>query len=573
MGALDSNLSPNAYQFDNVVAISYAETNSLWLQRLSRYHGDSMTAYYLVENGQSEYYYANFTEDFGDPFAIPHGTPVSDPRIQKLPPNFYAYRATPGISRKFFQQKMIPNPLWAQTNVFLVRSINKSFELVQLITHSDGSQEWQHFKQEEDQRPWTAQADTRVKVEQETLDAYWDRLPEFSQQKITSLGKEYFHVRRVSLYQPDRLTINLPVISGLDKSSPAGEGMYNFFMDYFNFLEFEGLTDLGFVITTNTLPQPAYSTIPSDITAAVAIYQGGSTGQQYQDLTTVNFEMNTAGCGMRSVAYFPWNWMDAGDETRIHGVSSIRRDVFLDFLRARHQAELPNICKAADVYVKIHCFEASELKIDFEEADADDIGPVVGDIQPTGKKVPWRDWTEISYHNFSNKDSDSSKKWCGPAHFKSDVEMLYTAFSNLMVKDNQIMVTADLTANVDLNLEGDQAKGDFGRYKQTAIYTMEISDKGQVSVVKKVNPLEDLSGDIDWSDFNNRKETQQTLQNIQSRLQGYLKGYMKTFEDDLEKYLNSSQGFVFPGGYAFSFQNLTVSNYGDLVSDILVLSK
>lgn len=572
MSANQSNLSASKYGYDMVVGTTQASINATMKQFLLKFDGHEFIRCYIykqdVPDGQSHFVETDFqayktTLGF-DPFDVPNGTAMTDPKMKALEDNYFAFafKTVMGLPTSF--------PLSAIPDVIKLDKGNssvtynlfcKEFQVLNLEPGGYGGGTWSNLSQEGGAAPWTFTFDVSLDLYSNTS-AFVSLPPEIQNQIKNLCPGSMFSVEQLYLDLNAPGLESNPQIANLDPTSNAYIYLTRVFLNkYFaNMQENSKSADnpdgnylLGYSIKPSN-PGNTSSIVPSDLNFLVSPYlneQGNAT--TLYDLYTLNWLVMTDKHKMPAPVQFEWNWVDKANVSNFNGVMAINRATFSNFLNKLLSPALGNVCLIPSASISVNLIKVT-VNYGFKHDYSGQTYNVVND--GTSRVLTY------SYEK-SASDSDTFVPNWGNITIKTSVQ------SDIYLEGNKIRTNTTAACWVHLNTDGGISEGDIVKYNCDTNYTIGVDSHGNLSVTMDTPVFKDQSNfNIDgWAKF----VSAGTIEGMISKVKDFWT-VMKTFlagqENQILAMLNGSSTWVFPGGQTFVFKNAGFSDHQDLIADV-----
>ncbi len=575
MSAIQSNLSANKYGYDMVVGTTQAAINATMKQFLYKFDGEEFVKIYVfdkdVPEGQSNYVetdYAAYKEQLGfDPFDVPNGTPMQDERVQKLLANFFAFgfKTKMGLPTTF--------PLSSLPNIINLDKGNssvsynlycKEFQIANLTPGGYTGGSWENLSQEGETAPWVF--GFTVDLDLYSNDSAFAHLPEEVQNEVKNLCPgSIFSVQQLYLNLNTAGLESTPEIKNLDTTSNAYIYLTRIFLNtYFENLQENSISDtnpegnylLGYTIKpTETVKTP--SIIPTDLNFMVSPYlddQGNAT-KDYE-MYTLNWLVMTNDHSMPAPVQFEWNWVNKDDISNYHGVMSIKKGAFANFLKDKLSPALKSACIIPHCKVKANLIEV-KFSYGYKQ-----------ETQPQSYLVVNDDTSKILTFDYT-KNSNSKDTYgltYGNMHYnynlKTDVYLEGTTIKTVTTSTVYLYVNAGL---------GIIVKGDCAKFKSTVKYDIGVDAYGDLTVIENAPVIEDLSDSMNpstWAQIGSFGFIDGLVKEMKNNTTGWMTGFMTGHRKQILNMLNGSAMWVFPASETFVFKNAQFSKSQDLVSEV-----
>ncbi|MBN8837105.1 MAG: hypothetical protein J0I09_07595 [Sphingobacteriia bacterium] len=575
MSAKKSNLSSEKYGYDMVVSVTQDSLNDTLKNYLSDYNGQELIQVFELDdndNIQSISYTDFLTSiDNTDIFNIPDKADKANSDVKKVKekrPEFcFAFKATMGIPENI-------DPLLAPD--IIVLSNDKSSVQYQLyfkeftVVKMTRGGKWSKFSQE-DAKPWIFSFIINLDLREDNTDNTFSSLPKHVRDKVKNLNPDtMFSVQQLYLnLNTAGLSEKTPKIDNIDPASSVD--LYNaltkiFLGTYFQTLKKKGDIVLGYGIKPSKFnPQQRKPSItPTDFNFEICPYldHSGNPMPSNKGLYTLNYLVMTENRRLHPPVQFAWNWIDVSERKNSHGVMSIRREVFANFLKkvlspALNKISLKPWCKVESRFALKNIL----YKYNFEVDNNPQQYAYITDSTDKTKIL------SFSYNPPRAYDEAGLEIGLhGNLGIKSAVQ------SDVYLIDNIIKIVSTVKVNIHVNCGGAVADGDYVKLRTENKYQISVSDKGDlvVTLIDTDKSFKDESDAVDAGFFSKIASFGQITdlaQNVKNHFMK-MKDFMTGFSGDIERILNNTNVWVFPGNKTFVFKNVLFSEHQDLISHI-----
>lgn len=563
MSVLQSNLAAPRYGYDFVVATTQASINSVMKRFLATLAEPVVTVCYVADgrgNPAPVGYEELLRETKGtDPFQIPAGAnPNTDPSLRKLVQARFilAFRAQiglpPGIPPKDLPDLV---ELGSDTASVKFNLLCSTFDVVELDPGGSYSQPFWMKESQPASAPWmfTSKVDLRLS----TVDrAAYSELPEPVQRQIKNLGDSAFSIQQL-LFDLDNAALeSIPTISGVKPGSRLYTALQRSFAGaYFAALQSGGQPLLGCAITRSGAP--AASLVMTDLNIRVCPFLEAS-GQPVADptmdqrrLATLNYLCAVDGHALPAAETFAWNWVEANEESDSHGVISINRTAFVNYLRTRLKQYVSSNCYLPKVRVWLtypYGFIPTPT-VHYEES----LIPGQNLVVTTPESGP----EVLTFHHQAEARDGAG---LGDDMGK---EILSTSFDlRVNCRGNTMTLVQHLVIYLWVRSLQTAAGGNIVDLTLTDKYVLDCDESGKVVITsessredRSKNPHVDAFLDF-WTGVNH----------IARDIENWVRDFVSPNLTDVP--LSVVQDYVFPGGSTFAFNRVAFSDHGDLTAHI-----
>jgi hypothetical protein len=430
---------------------------------------------------------------------------------------------------------------------------------------------WENLNQNAETTPWTFRL--TVDLDLYNNDSAFSHLPTEVQNQVKNLCPgSMFSVQQLYLNLNNVGIVSEPTIHELSSGSPAYNNLRDGFLNpYLKKIIKDSKSDtnpngnylLGYSVIPSK-PGKSSSIKPTNLNFMISPYldANGNATKEY-DLYTLNWLIMTEDHKMPAPVQFEWNWVDKSNISEYHGVMSIKKATFTNFLNKLLSPSLKSACIIPHCYVgKTSRVEHFKFKYDLETSEQS--YQLVND--ETSKVLTF------SYSKESN--ASYGKILIDKMYHK------YTLQTDVYLEASKIKIVAtsalwfDMIVAEVVKVEGvnvENIVGNFAKKQFTIEYGLSVDAYGNLKVTEGEPMIVDQSDPIDtnWlikiGTFGLIDPLITSVKiSISKRMNNFMTGYKK----EILSMLTGSQMWVFPGGQTFAFKNAQFSNHQDLVADI-----
>jgi len=274
----------------------------------------------------------------------------------------------------------------------------------------------------------------------------------------------------------------------------------------------------------------------------------GTPTKAQRDLNTLNYL-----CMIKDENFVPqrnpftWNWMDQNQQMDFHGVQSVNRNVFRDYIHDQIINYVKNICIHTSAWTD-HSWDSTSYKATLTPGQ----DPTI--VKSTsGEKV-----LEYTFSHSSEDDTSSVGLInYGKLNLESKTEV------NVVFKDRTIIVTQSLGIYTAVRQQYSTVSGWIVRKTITDTYTLGVNEHGQLQVVQTsdtVDTSEDpnANGFIDFFTGG--------INGVKNSIKNSARNFAMVVLTSLP--ISIAQSFIFPGGRTFAFKDVEFSRFQDLTTKI-----
>ncbi len=571
MSGKNSNLNNLQFGYDMVVSVTQESVNATMKEFLSKYDGTEFVQSYVYNpdapKGQDPNMKKDFNElkkDLGfDPFTIPNGADLQDPKVKKLLEEKFTFAFKAEIGLPDFPLDLIPDTVVfnKEGSYVTYNMVCKVFQVINLEASLYGDATFINLSQAEATEPWRFQFTVDLDIQSDNVNNHFHKLPEAAQKKIKELGEDMFSIQQLLLDLNSAGLAEQPKIEGLDPSSTAYVKLTSVFVnEYFTHLSQEGGVLLGFTVKASKNFPDETSIIPTDLNFEISAFKTAGIATTDYDLYTLNYLVMSKGNHMPAPVPFTWNWIDKAEEKDYHGTMTIKKGTFIAFLNDLLSPTLSELCIKPNVSFHVNCAEV-KVKYGYECDHGHHSYNVVND--GTSHALTF---------SYNKSDKDDDNQYCVTWDNWGNFSVKYTGTSNVYLENAAIRIVSTAKAHVHLNIDAGVTSGDFAKYKTEVIYNISIDEEGRMIVKEDPPKFTDNSEKPDpsgWSKFITLGQINSLIDSIQDSLKDWMKDILTGNSDDIQKMLNGSSTWVYPGGKTFLFKDLYFSDHQDLVAHVV----
>lgn len=561
-----SHLSSERYGYDFVVSTTQGSINAMMKQYLLANKKPEVCCCFINKDGEETQ--VSLEEVLSksnntNPFMIPHNTDLNDLKIQRINDARFirGWRARLGIP-----QTSDPSEV---RDLVEIGSSNEAvnFHLLcaefQVVSYIEGARfskpYWLNVSQPKN-NPWIFSS--RVNLAKRILDPgkSSDEVPIDVKNKLKQLQKE----TALTDFTIEQLFLDLDNAGLMDEGGKL-EGIrdpspeYTMLKETFLGSYFDQMKRDKMPLLSSTIRGPAQNKPVAESTLQLTnfIYNLspylGANGQPVEDpdpfqkkAATLNYLCAADGHFLPARTPFTWNWIDVSDLRKFHGTIAIKRNCLAEYMGAKlAQHVLPSCIEPTFKMWKT--FSEFGMTWDFTKT-ATEIKPV---ITATGDKTLQIAWASPTY---TEDWSDRVSTLWATAKSSYNLDLEFVANSNSM------RITQQFVLNFEAKEAWSRGKADIVDQSRTDTYEISVNDRGKLEATCTPGSLINNSKDfkLKFSFFSDPG----WAKSVQDK--SY---YLETFKPH-QIPLSFVQDYVFPGGKAFIFKDVTFSEYSDLVSHI-----
>lgn len=564
MGASQSFLSNAKYGYDFVVATTQASINATLMEYLSGFNSPMITQCYIynisgspvlmtLEQIQQQTQSDQYPQGV-DPFAIPAGTAVSDPRVVALANiNFaYGFQAQiglpPGYPPTAIPDVIMLNPgAPGSVNYTLMCS---TFNVVEITYDRLGAINWL-FATQPSGNGWFFTSSVNL-ASLTVGSANYNQLPPGVRQAIDNLGTGAFSVQQL-VYDFDNAELEtMPTISGVPSGTPLLNCLGMVFTGaYFNQMKTAGQPVLGYTVSQNQAQSGSLVLTNMEMEASPFVDANGgpvnSPTLQQQQCQPLCYLCASDSDDLPPAVAFTWNWVELSEASQFDGVMAINRNTFAYFLASQIAEQIPAYCYQPSVHVYLSGFLDTTVNYQWSLAPSQN---VTLQLQPTGPDVYSFNWSATSSDQ-AGLDGDLGQMRLTPS-----------LAVTVTFQGNQIIIVQHLVIYLYISSQGDGDGGNVVDITITDTYTIAVGQEGALTATRDSS----TSNNSQTPSTNGFLSFFNDLNSLISDVQSWASNLVSTDFTDLP--LSVVQAFVFPGGSTFTFADVAFSDNQDLVSHI-----
>lgn len=536
MSAQNSYLSSPRYGYDFVLATTQDSINATMKRYLDGL--DQAETHIILKSDDNDKTVLIDFEEFKkgahgtDPFAVPANADVNGPEIANLDDaGFVAgIKMTLGLPQNFKDPRTLPPIINLKDGATEVEynMYCANIEVRQLSYGRKGRKKWLAIAQNDiPDKAWMFKSKVNLKLDS----ADFNKLPENFQKRIKNLEGEGFGVQQLLFDLSNAALQTVPTIDGVEPDSDADMILTKYFINtYFSHMQNQGQPVLNYVV----VHKPQEATLkPTNLNFNVSHADKGLR----PGLMTLNYLCATDGHKLPPATDFDWNWVTPDDGSQIHGVISLNRLTFANYLMNEMVAVAQKDCFVPKVNLSgLHA--TAKVGERPPESDIDRQIPTSGD-----------EILRISYVSEEAKDHN----------LIGEVKLRQTYTKDVTVAGNKVTVVTHQIVWLYVRILLATVKQNVTDKTVTDTYELAVDAHGQLIVNKETN-TEDKSRtettdgwDKLWGAADPFNELGHRL-TMGSNVQG----------EDLEMF----RDFIFPGGQTFAFKDFEFSEHQDLLARI-----
>ncbi|KAL8715210.1 MAG: hypothetical protein Q9220_001168 [cf. Caloplaca sp. 1 TL-2023] len=554
MAATASHLTAAQYNYDFVVATTQSSINSTMLNYMSGLKPVPTTLCWLTnEDGDAvPISYDDLKKKTGgvDPFTIPNGTKkTAGSALEKLYNAAFiaAFQITLGIPSGM-DPASVPDvvELGDNTSTVTYNMLCSKFQVIEMSYNGPFATKWINMSQPS--TGWIFQSKVDLRLTPVGKTAY-STLPKAVQDQVKNLGADAFGVQQLLFDLNNAGLAQVPTISGLASNSMISTFMTRYFVNtYFKGVQAAGQPVLNYTIVKHDNPA---TLIPTDLNMQVQPFLD-STGKQFvsptkaqEDLGTLNYLCSCYGHKLPPAVPFTWNWVSVEEAKQFHGVVSINRNTFADYLKWQLSPMIPNNCLIPTAKITM---ENAGTKKTFAA------GVTPGGVAAFATPISGSNVLTLHYENEAH-DTAGFHDDEGEMHLKPSFDVTVT------FQDDMIVIVQHLNVYLSVRSLQTTVSGNIVDKTLKDTYKLGVDQNGKLVVNRQSDPLVDKSETPSTNAFLNLFTSVNDIVNMVKKLD-FASTTFQSFP------IAVVQNFVFPGGRTFLFKKMAFSSNQDLVAAI-----
>ncbi|PYI22685.1 hypothetical protein BO99DRAFT_468445 [Aspergillus violaceofuscus CBS 115571] len=575
MAGLPSTLGGLPQRVDFVVATTQASINSHLVEYLAE--GTQPVEYicYLADpdtgNPTVPITLEELKQKTGghDPFYIEEGTPFTDERVQAMYDVDFAVGIKmqiglpPGVDPKTLSVvELGESASSVKFNLYCAQ-----LTVIELTVGRHNTGKWNVWSQPSGQ-PWTIQ--TRVDLVVADLDDKLDT-PYFNQPShhverdrlrnaLTNLSGTAFSLQQLMFDLDNTSMQELPTFPGMDMKSSAGYVLGSVFLDkYWASAHSHGLPLVS--VTAVTRPEeesPMHITAFERIVSPARDFYGRrikNPDLAQQAVTTLDHlcVINNRPCPSAD-SRLGWSWVQPENVSQQSGIMAMSVVTLRDLIAEKITPQ-----------VSANCYR---LEIDSENKRLDLVGSQTPQISAKNGLIQFDYYSDVKKVMSFPSQGRTAKLAVQPEfEYWCIVDYDNNPQGSIVVKQGLNFTNWMMEVDGDVFVEPVGVSGDTIAYlRLTTTYTVEVSQKGDLQLVKSSEKLEDFNKDSNWSGHWDSESARAKFHNT----------YVAPLEEQLKQFhvgelhelqLGLAHNLVFPGGRVFTYKNPTF-DHGALVCEI-----
>ncbi|KAL8950868.1 MAG: hypothetical protein Q9222_003122 [Ikaeria aurantiellina] len=393
---------------------------------------------------------------------------------------------------------------------------------------------------------WIFQSKVDLRLTPVGSSAY-SKLPKAVQDQVKNLGADAFGVQQLLFDLNNAGLSTVPTISGLASNSAASLFLTKYFVNtYFNQVQAAGQPVLNYTIVKHDNPS---TLIPTDLNMQVQPFLD-PTGKALptptkaqQDLCTLNYLCSCYGHKLPPAVPFTWNWVSADEAKQFHGVVSINRNTFADYLKWQLSPSIPKNCLIPSAKITMENTGFTKIYT---------VGVTPGGVAAFARPDSGADVLTLHYENEA-KDYAGFHNDEGEIHLKPSFDVTVT-FQN-----DSIVIVQHLNVYLSVRSLQTTVNGNIVDKTLKDTYKLGVDQYGKLAVNRQSDPLVDKSENPSTNAFVNLFTGVNQIVDAVRKLD-FASTSFQSFP------IAVVQNFVFPGGRTFLFKKMAFSSKQDLVA-------
>jgi len=562
MSLVNSDLSSVNPSPDFVVAITQKSVNASLKQFLNQQEPKE-TILYFVKGAQGQPELADpgnlkSNSSFSDPFAIKQGTKVTDNTTLKTLREsglLLAVKVMSGLPKTASGKPVLKLP----DVLTLIGGTEVHYTL--LFANFAVA----YFKGEQDNEAWICQNQTpenlysfKTKVNLKIGDIDRNDLDDYDsavKEKIRNFGPDAFSIRQLFFDLEHSVPLQVPDIEGISKNTPLYDCLS---LLYKELVKQRQSLSLGTVVQNKNISKSSISL--AGFNFMISPYRSdGNTDSEQNGLATLNYICSSSNRSVSNPPPFQWNWIDyKPSEIQPDGVLSIKREVFLNWLRSAVAQSFQNMCLRPDC--KINAGWTITYNLNFLQENNSYFFNIIPErVYPDGFKCVMK----FTYENSSDDDYFQLFRW-------GNMECKYKIDSEVFLRGNSIKFYTYIDVWLHMNYQSGITEGRVVQCEIENVFDITVDGNGKLAVVRQPTIKKNYSSRLEVSTWSKVFAFGRTddMVNVQEKFsQEYLDKFVKILES-IENELNGPASWVFPAGNSFTFKDVQLSQNLDLVASI-----
>lgn len=564
MSSKQSFLSAPHYGYDVTLGVTEASVNATMKRYLSRLPYPEVVICFVDKNRSPaivSYEELKKAANGSDPFAIPAGAdPETDPDIMNLKKARFlcAFKARIGVPKGVMPSKVhdlvgfTQNP---KSVVFTLMCAEFQIASIEYPKFPLDPVKWLTITQPKD-NPWlfTSTVDlTLIDVPKEQ----YKLLEGPIKTEIANREKQKadFSISRLFFDFNNAKVQSIPEISGVDAETSALLNVY-FVGVYFKKLQENGEPVLGYTLSLNSAAANDHSSLnitTTKLTVSPYVDENGQPvthpSKDQRRVSTLNYQCAVDDKILPPTVPFNWNWVEIPQSADMHGVISINRGTFINYLYRKIQSDLARNCFVP--WVRTSMDGISKVRYEWR-------------LSPFGTGTPQitASGPDVFTFSFKSEASDTA----GSVIEMGSMRLESNFNAQIKFLGDTIVITQHLRIYLKAQFGANSGGGNVVDKKFIDTYTMSMIDN--ILEFKRHDKSEDNSK-VDH--INPVADAFIHLNAVIDKIAGWVTQFTAPAVSNIA--LDSMQHFMFPAGNVFAFKDVRFSDHQDLISHITYLDK
>ncbi|KAI9701712.1 MAG: hypothetical protein M1820_006340 [Bogoriella megaspora] len=556
----DSQLSSARYGYDFVVSTTQQSINATMKRYLNGLSSPLLTVCFVADgNGVAQaidYEELKKKANGSDPFAIPGDI---DPSTNSDIKNLMGARFMGGFRAKIGLPEGVSPTDLPDILSFDSGSIAKvsfrmycsDFDLVQLSPGGGYTLAPKWFAASQDRNnPWTFES--KVDLSQSVVDKNsYHLMPPDVQKAIHNKGSMAFSVQQLWFDMSTASLYSSPTIEGVARDSELGMILQRDFLTrYFDLLRGNGQPLLGVNVVDDKGDLATFSLTDFELQVNPYLDANGRPEQtptpDQAKASTLSYLCATMGNKLPPSTAFDWNWLSTDDIKQTHGIISINRNTFAQWLSRAIRPMAQR--RSLQPHVKVVWDGGLNYNMNFTQGNPEE-PPVDGG--PEVLKYRWKS---------ENTDDEAGLNGALGAMSAQSFYDLTVSFSG-----NTITVVQNLVIWIYVRVGLTKGDGNVVDRTITDTYTLAIDAQGQLGWTLQSN---EVKRDYDPSVnpfLNFFSHAQDVINMFKEEARNFVSSNL------VQAPISELGQFFFPGGRTFAFRSAAFSKFQDLTSLITYL--
>jgi len=588
MSAAESNLSDPRYGYDLVVAVTQASVNATMKEFLAHAETPEVVVCYVYDENNNlvviDYEQLKSKAKGSDPFKVPNGAkPHVDQDLINLEEANFAggFKAAIGLPELPLSQIPAIVTLKKFGAPVLFNLLCREFQIVGFEYGPRGSSTWVDQAQPSGSgEAWYFSANVDLNVAGVPADDP-SITPEVQARidELNGAGKAgQFSIQKLLLDLDTAFVQSVPTIKGIEPGWPVWLLISRVFLKaYIDELKKSGKPVFGFTFEMN---EPDRGTVQLGAlayeTSALLDGEGRpipNPTPEEENAATLDYIGSTTTKRPTPVE-FAWNWVELGEISSVSGVQAVRRDHFVEFLAAQLNQQTPSLTFEPQMSLT-HDGETLYISYGVQRAAA------AANFTPVAVGPPDKEgFTEVLNVRYVHESSDSSETALHDCEIWGSFK--YFLNGSVAFKGDEIRLVFHPQVWMDFSHREifvnyhDLPGGYYYDKIRTVVWQLGVDQKGRLRVTALPEPpIVDNSkawdfdpGGIIGTFTNDLDEVGKGFERIEKWLGEEIDFTLGSYLSEVNRLLNSTEGWVFPGADSFLFKQPEFARSMDLVADV-----